>query len=656
MCQQEIVKHMLGADKPHDIMELNTVTREESKYNSFMNYVAAEQRAVAEKSRNRWLYDEDQNISLNETKLRGYFRRDEEKAFRAEPVRIQSLAPVTQDRGFAKKKREQREKKLEAAIARAQQLRNEALEAEKAAHIVTNRYDETVDVIKEEYKSKWGFDLDSYVISQFANNEKDVFQKKMAAIQEQEKARLLIADELHRRDFRFTKSGPSYKFNKRANKEEGAQSEKEENLRSEEQSYFNMVIDYGLTDSMHEGMEALPKQVVEERRILRIKIDSLSQQIEALSDYSKFLEVGSKEHWDIVKQKENILMERHLLTMRRQMLGMIDGEEKTREAARIKRMEKSALQKSVFHKENPYTVEGMFYVDPVTNLVLVNQGRVNLDDPTPTYLYRVADPVSYEKPKEYLFREAITASGVPAPERALAVAAATKLQEAIYVDNDNLTKPIGTTVVRNGNIIYGTMQEHVLDADRATYDRFDEDDRNLSRWEKKARYGSSKWLDAKELQLSYREKDTLLREHVVDWLLGSLETTGASFQQDYWKHQYVVNENKALFRHIEDTDATDIITAMENYGGNSIYNVIFKAYSERRIDLPLDDLFRYIRKAEQMYTTLDFMPIFDELLTLKYGTGKKRQEINALLASRMDNLRTAYTAFIDHLKQTRGED
>lgn len=513
-----------------------------------------------------------------------------------------------------RKKRESQQTKINKAIIAAKSARQAAVDSEVQADSV-NGQSIYLRMLNEIQIS----DADQ---RQYIQNQGEVLDKKLEAIKLQEQARLLIAEQMKKPGMMFSDNGHDL---------------------TNEQSYATMVLRGD--DKLWEDM---PKEDVEKRRELRIKIDSLDQRIAALDDFGKLLPLGSSERIEIMKKKEAAVVERYKLNRQRKVLGMTNQEERRREESTISRHGFYDFASAVvgkFRRQNPYSVEGAKVVHPGTHHVLINVGRATFGGTKPMYIFK-----DLNSDKEYLFKEPVNCCGLYKAQGALVTSAAATLQEYLRGEQS-----IPAFTVMEGDTVMGSLQERVESYQGPVHSR---QPAKVDLFEWQARRQQNPGVDADDASvngsgnvLSKDMKRDILREHVLDWALCNFDTKGENFLQDP-QGRLVSFDKEASFSKIKEAEAQHMSTDYVPHSNDTIYNTIFKDFANNKIDLDLNSVMEPLVRLMEL-TSQEYREMFNDMLNRKYDDEQKRNEVFERIDQRRKDMVKEYRAFFGKLVEDR---
>lgn len=391
------------------------------------------------------------------------------------------------------------------------------------------------------------------------------------------------------------------------------------NLLKEEMKALSLAEDFLLKEQIAKNgsvPELLGKQ---------IRYEFQDQRAKKMREYSDKLEKGSDERKTVKRLLEDEEIKTFKLKKQWKLAkGVADGEineeELNREKTTITRHERYDFYKSIVKKANPLAPEDSTFQHE--GHTYTNIGRAFFGGTKPMYKFKD------ETGKMWLFKEAVNCWGLPNTQGALVTEAASELQKLI---SDDLAIQTFSAKI-NGKVV-GSFQEQV-DVGTQTTDLF--------KWQ----------TDTKSETLSENLKNEILREHVVDWLLCNFDTKGENFLIDTNGHLRGIDKEQA-FAKLNEKDAQKMSTKYKPNPNDTLYNTVFKKYSEGEFDLDPQETVKYIEKIENKGRK-DYMKLFDEMLTNKYGKkGSKREKVEDAIWHRKENLRYEYSAFYQDLMEKR---
>lgn len=458
-------------------------------------------------------------------------------------------------------------------------------------------------------------------------------EKRLNAIKLAETTRLMIAEEYHKRQRDFG-NNPSIELNEQY---KGAITDADDE--QVDADYAELVNSLGQTEEDIKVRKQYQNDIME-RRTLRLRIESLTKQIQELDNY--LLQAGLSE--EISRRKEAAIVERGKLRHQRKVLGMKPGAERTREKKTMARHAKYDVFMGMNRNPSPVSREGVVVNHPETNHNLRNVGRATMGGTKPMYIFRdMNSPNAPNEYDEYLFKEAVNCLGFDKPEGALVTEAASNLQK--YICGADASIP--AFVVRSGDKVIGSMQKRVR-LYEGNVDGVEKVD--LYKWQASRQNNP----DDNASPLPEDMKNAILREHVLDWLLCNFDTKGENFLQNQ-DGRLISFDKEASFSHIKEEGAQHMSYTYKPHSNDTIYNTIFRDYANNKIDLDLDSVLPYIEKVEAL-PDADFLRMFDDMLTQKYGDGSKREEFERVMLERKHNLRKEYEEFFGKLCKERMEN
>ena len=152
-------------------------------------------------------------------------------------------------------------------------------------------------------------------------------------------------------------------------------------------------------------------------------------------------------------------------------------------------------------------------------------------------------------------------------------------------------------------------------------------------------------------------KDDLLCEHTLDWILCNFDTKGENFINQPGGH-IVSFDKEASFNHLMKDEAQTMSYTYKPHSNETIYNTIFRAYAQGRIDLNLRANLGTIERMMAM-PDQDFLDMFQEALSVKYRNclfkQDKIREAQRRLLARKNSLLDEYEKFYTELMRERAQ-
>lgn len=515
---------------------------------------------------------------------------------------------------YQRKKRESAQTKINNAILSARAARQVVIDEEARALTVNG---------EDLYEKIDHNQLSEAERQELIKNERGVLEKKLKAIGLQEEARLMIADQLKERGLLL-----------------GVQRVKNS------EAYVSMVADSkdGEWEDAPENVRvrAMSKESAERRRVLRIKSDSLAQQIRALDKYGQLLEPGSEEYIKIMKRKEAAVVQKAKLDKQRKVLGTWNETERTREQNTIDRhgwYDRAAAIVSKFRRPNPYSVEGAKIIH--NGRAFVNIGRATFGGTKPMYRFK-----EVSTGKEFLFKEAVNCLGFYKPGGAVVTEIGSILQKTICGEE---SVDAFAVTGENGEML-GSLQEKIIGYDKSAHPADQREPVDLYKYQAKRQADPSASADGPD-DLTYDERVALLREHVLDWALCNFDTKGENFMANA-AGRLVSFDKEASFSKLDEEGAQHMDVDYKPHSNDTIYNTIFKDFQNNKMDLDLDAVIEPIQRLQSL-STEEYRNIFEPLLRQKCKTQEERDAMFQKIESRRADIVNEYKRFFGKLVQER---
>ncbi len=410
-----------------------------------------------------------------------------------------------------------------------------------------------------------------------------------------------------------------------------------------------------IDQSLKAAME--DKSLTDERK-LKLLIEAMKDRIDEYDTYAHLLPMGTKERLDALKTKESLGIE--LRDLKKDLEICTLDRTDSKEADRLRSSKKTHAfydvfrsvvhsKHSLFHPDTSLSREDAEYYDEKNKKVFMNKGRAFFGGTKPMYFYKEAG----EGGKDWLYKEAVDCLGNRTPERAYMTEAASRLQRFICGDEHSI--PVFVARNKKGEAI-GTFQEQVKTMKNPTVDLF--------KWQKKAidSKDPDRILESAPVLEDYVTRQ-IMREHTLDWLLCNFDTKGENFLQKE-DGSLVSIDKEASFSKINDSRAAKMDRKVVLHKNDTIYNVLFSEFVERKTilvpqHLDFDSVEEHIIKIENL-TREQYLNMFDDYLTFKYGEkgtqqkpNEKRAQFEAKILERKENLREEYGKFFGSLLKER---
>lgn len=304
---------------------------------------------------------------------------------------------------------------------------------------------------------------------------------------------------------------------------------------------------------------------------------------------------------------------------------MPEGREKKRELKTIDRHEWFDRLKLLFRKPTPYShEEAVTVVDGVHHLI--NTGRATMGGTKAMYTFE-----DVETGEQWLYKEATNCVGMEKTEGAIVTQAASELQRLLRGEWSIPAR----TVVDDKMKVVGSIQRRVQKVEGGV---------DLFKWQ----------ADITSDELPATTRADLLKEHVLDWVLCNFDTKGENFINQENGH-IISFDKEASFNKLLDDGSRHMSYTYKPHSNDTIYNTIFRAYAEGKIDLDLNANLEAIEAVEEIAGT--FVARFEKTLEVKFGKGSKNcTEAKKRLRSRILGLRAEYCRFYTGLIRERIEN
>lgn len=358
----------------------------------------------------------------------------------------------------------------------------------------------------------------------------------------------------------------------------------------------------------------------------QIRLTAQDRRVTAYHTIASQMPLGSKERTKLMEKKEQEVLKADQLRRELKVARMPEGTEKNREAATIKRHAWFDDLKKIFRKPSPYSHEDA--VVSMRDKVLVNKGRATLGGTKAMYVFEERDQQGIATGQDWLFKEATNCVGMAKPEGAVVTDEASKLQQLL---RGSLSIPAECLKV-NGKVV-GSIQKRMQKAEGGL---------DLFKWQAQDHL----------TELPETTMRDLMHEHTLDWILCNFDTKGENFINQPEGH-IISFDKEASFNTLLQEGSRHISYTFKPHSNDTIYNTMFRAFAQGKINLDLDANLESIRKLEEMNGD-DFIAMFRETLATKYGNHTDdRKEAERLLRKRHHNLRNEYRAFYTKLIKER---
>lgn len=371
---------------------------------------------------------------------------------------------------------------------------------------------------------------------------------------------------------------------------------------------------------------------------MKVKHKAQAERAKLAGAFARMLPEKSVQRRKAMAVKEEQELKADHLRRKLKVAQMPEGEEKEREKATLTRHGHYDRLKKIFRKDNPLSHEDAEWKLP-TGQTLVNVGRAFFGGTKPMYIFedrsspilRDGQVVGY---KQYLFKEATNCIGMYKPEGALVTEAAAALQEKICGPYS-----IPAYAAMEGKKVLGSFQEKIETIEAAQ------------------RFDLFSWQTDPQDNIPAEMKKEILREHTLDWLLCNFDTKGENFLHRTDNHLCSFDK-EASFSKLKDEGAQHMSTEYKPHANDTLYNTLFTQFVKGNVALDLSASLEQVTKVEAMEKE-EYLGLFSKMLDQKYGpsteSNKARQEVEAAMWQRKDNLREEYRTFYTDLIRRRRE-
>lgn len=344
------------------------------------------------------------------------------------------------------------------------------------------------------------------------------------------------------------------------------------------------------------------------------------------------MEPGSKERMEAMKKAEQAKVKADVLRRKYKVACMKPGAEKERESATISRHQRFDMLKGIFRKPTDYSREDAELSLTIGDqnqekLELVNVGRATMGGTKA--MYEFDDLKGDGMSQRWLYKEATNCIGMSKPSGAVVTGEAYRLQRQL---RGELSIPAYCVKV-DGKVV-GSVQKKMQRAEGGV-DLF-------------------KWQAQEDLTADAPDAVTmhdLMNEHTLDWVLCNFDTKGENFINQEGGH-VISFDKEASFNKLLDKGSREMSYTYKPHSNDTIYNTMFKAYAEGKIDLDLYANEESIHSIESKDAG-QYVEMFKETLDAKYKKGSQRREAEQLLQKRFQTLRETYRTFYTELIRER---
>lgn len=371
---------------------------------------------------------------------------------------------------------------------------------------------------------------------------------------------------------------------------------------------------------------------------MKVKHKAQAERAKLAGAFARMLPEKSAQRRKAMAVKEEQELKADHLRRKLKVAQMPEGEEKEREKATLTRHGHYDRLKKIFRKDNPLSHEDAEWKLP-TGQTLVNVGRAFFGGTKPMYIFEDrSSPILQDGQvvgyKQYLFKEATNCIGMYKPEGALVTEAAAALQEKICGPYS-----IPAYAAMEGKKVLGSFQEKIETIEAAQ------------------RFDLFSWQTDPQDNIPAEMKKEILREHTLDWLLCNFDTKGENFLHRTDNHLCSFDK-EASFSKLKDAGAQHMSTEYKPHANDTLYNTLFTQFVKGNVALDLSASLEQVTKVEAMEKE-KYLGLFSKMLDQKYGpsseSNKARQEVEAAMWQRKDNLREEYRTFYTDLIRRRRE-
>ncbi len=369
-----------------------------------------------------------------------------------------------------------------------------------------------------------------------------------------------------------------------------------------------------------------------EALIAEFKWNAQEKRYEAYHRMALAMEAGSEARVKAMKKAEDAKVKADVLRRKHKVACMPQGAEREREDKTIKRHAKFDLLKSIFRKPTVYSREDaeMTFKDGEQEISLVNVGRATMGGTKAMYEFDERRGDTNAPPQRWLYKEATNCIGMEKPSGAVVTGEAYRLQKQL---RGELSIP--AYCVRVDGKVVGSVQKKMQRAEGGV-DLF-------------------KWQAQDDLTVNAPSEVTmhdLMNEHTLDWVLCNFDTKGENFINQEGGH-VISFDKEASFNKLLDDGAQMMSYTYKPHSNDTIYNTMFRAYAEGKIDLDLHANEESIRSIESQEAQ-HYADMFRDTLDAKYkAKSKDREKAEELLKNRFQTLRETYRRFYTELIRER---
>lgn len=365
-----------------------------------------------------------------------------------------------------------------------------------------------------------------------------------------------------------------------------------------------------------------------EVRKKEISLSAQESRVEAYHTIATQMPLGSEQRAKLMAKKEEAVLAAGLLRQELKVARMPAGTEKDRDSATIKRHARFDFLKKIFRTPSAYSHEDAV-VTLANGTTLINAGRATLGGTKAMYIFEEQTDLVDGAPQQWLFKEATNCVGMSKPEGAVVTGEAAQLQRILRGD---LSIP-AQCLKDEQNKVVGSIQKRVRKAEGGV---------DLFQWQAQANL----------TELPRTTMEDLMNEHTLDWMLCNFDTKGENFINQENGH-IISFDKEASFNTLLKDESQDMSYTFIPHSNDTIYNTMFRAYAEGRLELDLNANLQSIQRMQNMDPD-EFINMFRETLDTKYGVGTAdRATAEQRLRDRHQNLREKYREFYTKLVKER---
>ena len=367
-----------------------------------------------------------------------------------------------------------------------------------------------------------------------------------------------------------------------------------------------------------------------EKDKLEISVNKCQAIVDAWTDYTKTLNIGTSKRKSAIKQKEKAQLDLYWAQYKLKLENTKPEEQKKANSKYRRKVIEAYLKKGISKSdencEEDHIIKTEINGKPVE---LVNMGRAFLGGTKPTYYYK-----DMKSGKQYLYKKAENCCGISKPEGAIVTEIGGKLQH--IVDPEHEIPAVG---IKNAKGEYiGSIQEIMDVTNKPTID--------LDAWQ--TEYEAKRNPDPEIIKKPEIQKQLLIF-HCVDWLLCNFDTKAEHLLQKKDGSFVSIDKEGGMNKILKD-DAQSMSCTYKPHNHEPIYNIFFRYYRDNKIDLDPGALKALDEKihAVEAYSEEEYMKMFEPYIKQRNKNPKKMRE-NIL--RRKQNLRAEYNKFLDSLRK-----